>query len=610
MISIRFYGGVNEIGGTKILLEDETGKRVLLDFGRRMGYAGKYFSGMLNPRGKTGIRDYMKLNIIPRIDGVYRDCLVNMNIRDRGVDALEELADNKHFKGKTIDDMDIDHAAFKDAKDYWSADDVVSYEAWEEKHGKPFVEGIFLSHAHYDHIQDIHFLSEKIPVYCTKETKVMAEVVSKISTFGEKAQYYFYSSPTYTFKKPHGNTYFEYSPTITWEGEGGEKQTQRNFITMKDLDTVKVGNMEITMIETDHSLIGSCAYLIKNNEHSLLYTGDIRFHGHPKFTIDSFCKKLDSPIEVLLIEGTRIKDEESLTEDAVKKNLIKEMKGVEGLILADFTWKDVQRFNTIRAAASAVGRTLLIEPRLAFLLHELHEQLPGYPDPMKMKDVKVYMRRQNDFIYAENDYMRYKFKAGYLLNWVTSDGTRLNKVKKRIGTPEEEKGDKEILEVAFHHLENGVKAFEVRENPEKYVLMFTYWKANELFDLSGPDCDMSGSKYIRASCEPFNDEMMIDERKMMNWLDHFHVDYDTDEDEEEVEDAAGKKIMKKKTILKRNHVSGHASRSELKELVEELQPDFLYPIHTEHPEMYKDMAPKKTKLILDIELGKEYKHFT
>jgi ribonuclease J len=32
VISLTFYGGVNEIGGNKVLLEDE-GRRLLLDFG-------------------------------------------------------------------------------------------------------------------------------------------------------------------------------------------------------------------------------------------------------------------------------------------------------------------------------------------------------------------------------------------------------------------------------------------------------------------------------------------------------------------------------------------------------------------------------------------------
>ncbi len=40
---LTFYGGVDEIGGNKILLQTEDGS-VLLDFGRRMGEYSKFFS--------------------------------------------------------------------------------------------------------------------------------------------------------------------------------------------------------------------------------------------------------------------------------------------------------------------------------------------------------------------------------------------------------------------------------------------------------------------------------------------------------------------------------------------------------------------------------------
>ena len=43
---LTFYGGVNEIGGNKILLQTEDGIGSL-DFGRRMGEYSKYFSEFL-----------------------------------------------------------------------------------------------------------------------------------------------------------------------------------------------------------------------------------------------------------------------------------------------------------------------------------------------------------------------------------------------------------------------------------------------------------------------------------------------------------------------------------------------------------------------------------
>ena len=42
MTNIIFYGGVNEIGGNKILLEDK-GTKVFLDFGKSFSRREKYF---------------------------------------------------------------------------------------------------------------------------------------------------------------------------------------------------------------------------------------------------------------------------------------------------------------------------------------------------------------------------------------------------------------------------------------------------------------------------------------------------------------------------------------------------------------------------------------
>jgi len=59
------------------------------------------------------------------------------------------------------------------------------------------------------------------------------------------------------------------------------------------------------------------------------------------------------------------------------------------------------------------------------------------------------------------------------------------------------------------------------------------------------------TKYISASTEPFSEEMEIDEYKMVNWLDFFNINYDYERKE-------GRKFFV------RRHVSGHASKNELR----------------------------------------------
>ena len=142
---LTFFGGVDEIGGNKILLQTEDGS-VLLDFGRRMGEYSKFFSEFLQARTKNALRDMLRLGILPKIDGIYTPYLVDMTV----------LFENNQVKSKI---------PLGEALDYWKTTDVCPCNS-----KRPAVDGVFVSHAHFDHIQDVSFLDPCIPVFCTDKT--------------------------------------------------------------------------------------------------------------------------------------------------------------------------------------------------------------------------------------------------------------------------------------------------------------------------------------------------------------------------------------------------------------------------------------------------------
>jgi len=113
LTSLTFYGGINEIGGNKILLQDKDTK-VFLDFGMSFGKNGAYFDKFMKPRSTMGIKDYMEMGLVPDLDGVYRDDLMEMENR---------------------------------------------------KLVSPDIDAVLLTHAHADHANYISFLHEKIPIY-------------------------------------------------------------------------------------------------------------------------------------------------------------------------------------------------------------------------------------------------------------------------------------------------------------------------------------------------------------------------------------------------------------------------------------------------------------
>lgn len=128
--TLTFYGGVNEVGGNKILLEDKK-VRILLDFGQSFTLGADYFTGWLCPRAINGLGDYFEFNLLPKIKGVY----------SKGQLAFTNLP-----------------------------------------YTEPKIDAVFLSHAHVDHMGHIMFLDEKIPTYCGYGTKILIESMEETSS--------------------------------------------------------------------------------------------------------------------------------------------------------------------------------------------------------------------------------------------------------------------------------------------------------------------------------------------------------------------------------------------------------------------------------------------
>jgi ribonuclease J len=128
---LRFFGGVNEIGGNKILIEDK-GTKIFLDFGQSFNFGAKLFTSWLVPRQVNGLGDYFEFSLMPRIHGLY---------------AKDQLK-------KT----DLDYS-------------------------EPQISAIFLSHGHFDHVAHICFVDPQIPVHLGVGTKLFMDSMEETSNF-------------------------------------------------------------------------------------------------------------------------------------------------------------------------------------------------------------------------------------------------------------------------------------------------------------------------------------------------------------------------------------------------------------------------------------------
>lgn len=549
MVAITFYGGVSEIGGNKIIVKHND-TRLMLDFGTRMGFASEFFSEFLAVRSNTELKDKLTIGVLPVIPGIYRKDLICP-------DDVEDISNDKY------------HRVISSDSEMLKVSGLITYEDYLQEHGRGYVDGILLTHAHMDHSGDIGFLHSSIPLYCSRTTLTLVEAIDDVTNFKSKA-----------VRSKGSCVAFSKRGAVPESPKIEHKEILvRDCRVLEDGEGIDIGTFRVTMIEGDHSIPGAASYVlaceVNGKQLRILYTGDIRFHGNRGTTIDDYVRAMGSGIDIMICEGTRIDSYSKLTEETVRSKIVEEIAETEGLVFVDFSWKDTTRYETITMAAESCGRTFVINARLAYVLNKLG--LTPLPE-----HVKVFLKRKGSCFYSPGDYSLYKHEYGYSV-------------------------DRDTWTQDSSHYNDGLIAEEIRSNPSEYVLMLSYYDLGQLFDLADEVGKIPGSRFIRAQCEPFSDEMELDEERLINWLDAFGIGYSLGETPLP-EGCSKPNCSKLKRRIDRSHVSGHASRPELKELIEKIRPKTLIPVHTERPEVFEELVKEIGKDIEVIipELGKTY----
>ena len=168
MVKLTLYGGINEIGGNKILVE-ESDTRFFLDFGFSFSRVKKFFAEFLRPRSFNILVDYFELGILPDLEGIYRD--------DYLVKAGRRISD----------ELGID--------------------------------GVVISHAHADHVQNIALLHKDIRIYCGETTKLFLKIIQTTSKGGVESELYNYKR--------------------AFENRRKKESIERNFKTFRILSRIK-----------------------------------------------------------------------------------------------------------------------------------------------------------------------------------------------------------------------------------------------------------------------------------------------------------------------------------------------------------------------------------
>jgi len=332
---ITFYGGINEIGGNKFLVEDK-GTRIFLDFGMQMGKVNDYFSEFLKPRALNGMGDLFEFGLLPSLNGLYR----------------EDYARHTAFDGREETGFDA----------------------------------VVLTHAHVDHAAYIHYLRPDIPIYCSEATKL---ILQGIQETGGKEDYLTFKRNFQIYKNDKGQMS---------RGKGEDYQEPRRMSVFQNAKSFSFDSIEVEPLAVDHSLPGVTGLILHTSKGSVGYTADIRYHGRRPGDTEKFVERCgDSDLDILLCEGTRIHETFSQTELELEQDVKVIVNRSKSLVVCTYPTRDLDRLLSFYNAAKQTERDLVIDLKQAYLLNlfQTSEQWKNvFPKPTD-KRIKVYLPRKS-----------------------------------------------------------------------------------------------------------------------------------------------------------------------------------------------------------------------
>ena len=476
-VRLTVHGGVGEIGGNKVLLEADGGS-LWLDFGLSYRREGEYYCEFCQPRGWSYLGDQVGLGILPDVPGVYR------------ADLLSRMG--------------------------------------RVEPGPPSADGVFISHAHLDHAGMLPALRPDLPVHVSPATRaILATFDAQGNSIGAPDLFLGFTRKFKLVEAKKGGLK---------RATGEEAREPREVRVWRPGEEVQVASgLSVRPVGVDHSLPGACGFIVHADGRTVVYTGDLRFHGRHADRSEAFLEAASSErVDVLVTEGTRVTEGRGSSEADVLGAVSGLVSSCRGLVLANYPARDLDRIVTFHEAARAADRELVVDARQALLLHNLAGATDG-PVPRLGDHLRVFARRQRWGVVGE---------AGY---------------------PEDIQGqDYDLWEREYAMVEpHRVLDSEVREEQERFVFYLDFFHLQALLDLRPRE----GSVFIRSIVEPFSDDMELDAVRVGNWMRRF-----------------GLKVHQ-------CHASGHCSGPDIRRFIEAVGPRVVVPVHTEHPEAFLPMHP-------------------
>lgn len=504
-LQITVYGGpagdaeTGEIGGNKILVE--TGERAwFLDFGLSFGRTGHYFDEFLQPRDATGLRDHLRMELLPPLEGIYRDDL-----------TLHEPDIWKRYRG---------HPQYRRVE---------------------HLDGVLLSHAHQDHNGCIGFLKTETPVFTGLMTALIGKGMQDLGS-GEAG----YVAPKQLtddnvlkgisgvrIGRPHyicetdENLARALQNLRAFFADHPGKRTEFHPAPTQIADLDRLG---LRFWRVDHSIPGSGAFAIQTPIGWIGYTGDLRRHGFSKARTEKFARELAELKPALLIaEGTSLRDDPAIEEPAVEEAALEVVRRERGVVIADFSARNIERLRTFRDIGKEVGRTLVVTTKDAYLLKQMNVIDPQIPRP------------------DEEGLAILKTPRASSRGW---ESDLMDEFEARV-----------------------TDAAAISRAPGNYILCLSYWDIATLIDL-----EPQGGTYIYSASEAYDEEQRFDHERLNHWLDRFGLNK-----------VGGLPGAEKGPF----HASGHIDGPSMEWLIETINPGKILPVHSQKLGWFEQGWPEK-----------------
>jgi len=191
--------------------------------------------------------------------------------------------------------------------------------------GDPAIIGLVISHGHPDHYGLVEQVHSSVPVYVGEATQ---RVLREAAFF---------------------------------TGTGVDIHAAGH---LRDGVPLELGPFTVTPFLVDHSAFDAYALLVEAAGQRLLYSGDLRAHGRKAALFERLLREPPSDIDVLLLEGTNIRDEAATpgpSERDVEDRCTELFQATSGMVLASYSAQNIDRLVTLFRAAKRSGRLLVMD---------------------------------------------------------------------------------------------------------------------------------------------------------------------------------------------------------------------------------------------------------